>query len=372
MGCVVARGAPSPQPKLAVSSGRWRGLITVHSMVVRVGTAGRPQAASPMMRRRRFLHAQWLGAALALATFAPAPSAWAQDSLQRASEAYERGRRAAGEHDYLVAARSFAEADTLVPDATALESALQAVVLADDPVLGMNLVERAQRSPATAAMSVVSEARDAFRSRAGKVTAECGATPCTLEVDGVSVATLSTWLSLGEHAATLRGGDRVLEQRLAIIAGASFVLRLPEPSVVPLAPAAPLRAEPETAPQAAPDAGPHGSSVLPIAFWTGVGVTAALGIGAVASNAVVAASHDEFVSKCQSGSPASLDGCLELQNDGEAATTRTQILYGATATLAAATTVIGFVWLSSSHEPSTAVATSVSVGVDRVVLRRSF
>ncbi len=326
-----------------------------------------------MTRRRRFLHEPWLGAALALATFAHASRGWAQDSLQRASEAYERGRRAAGERDYLVAARSFAEADTLVPDATALESALQAVVLADDPVLGMNLVERAQRSPATAAMSVVNEAGDAFRSRAGKVTAECGATPCTLEVDGVSVATLSTWLPLGEHAATLRGGGRVHEQRLAIIAGASFVLRLPEPSVVPLAPAAPVPVAPvRGAGEVVPDAVPERSSILPIAFWTGVGVTAALGIGAVASNADVASTHDEFVSRCQSGTPASLDGCLELRNDGEAATTRTQLLYGATATLAAATAVIGFVWLSSSQEASTAGATSVSVGVDRLVLRRSF
>src|SRR5688572_26773486 len=93
------------------------------------------------------------GVGFGLALLAWAGVAPAQEPAQieaRHAEAraiYERGTRAFGTKDYALAAREFARADAVVPSNAALEAALEASLLAGDPVLGMQLAERASGRP---------------------------------------------------------------------------------------------------------------------------------------------------------------------------------------------------------------------------------
>lgn len=317
-----------------------------------------------------------LCALLVLAGSLYASAAFAQDMLKRASEAYDSGRRAVARGDYQAAARSFAEADSLVPDATALESALQAVLRANDPILAMTLVERAQRTPQTAAMAVVAEAREAFQKRVGKLTAECGAASCSLEIDGLVVAEPFAWLPVGAHAVTLRSGDRVRRQTVEVQASTPVVVSLEVTSPPPPPAQAAVARTPEPPVEHAPS--DSTSMLLPVAFWSGVGLTSLLALGSTLSNVDLASRHDEFVTGCQSGGPGPLERCLALREDGDAARARTGILWGVTGTVAAATAVVGFVWLKTPTEraprtePRAAMGAAVAVGLGRVAVGGRF
>src|SRR4051812_29325922 len=58
---------------------------------------------------------------------------------------YDRGAAAYDAGNWAVAATQFAHADELVPNLTVLRLALTASVRADDPVVGMSLVDRAKK-----------------------------------------------------------------------------------------------------------------------------------------------------------------------------------------------------------------------------------
>ena len=60
----------------------------------------------------------------------------------RAREAYDRGIAAFQRGEFAAAAREFATADAIVPSSVALHAALDAAIRADDPVLGVALLDR--------------------------------------------------------------------------------------------------------------------------------------------------------------------------------------------------------------------------------------
>src|SRR5580693_6760902 len=97
--------------------------------------------------RGRFRHAASLLAASAAAlllageAFAQRP---ASTDASRARDAFERGSAAYRLGDYARAAAEYARADALDPNPAALRAALDAATLADDPVLGEELIERAE------------------------------------------------------------------------------------------------------------------------------------------------------------------------------------------------------------------------------------
>jgi len=69
----------------------------------------------------------------------------AHDAYARGTSAYRRG-------DYAAAAREYAAADALAPNPVALQAAIDATVLGDDPVFGTTLLDRARGEPRTDAL----------------------------------------------------------------------------------------------------------------------------------------------------------------------------------------------------------------------------
>lgn len=92
-------------------------------------------------------------------------AAWAGNP-KAASEAYNKASEAFARKSYAEAAAGFAVADGLEPNPVALESALKAAILADEPVLGMELVERgASRPPDPRVETQMKRAREVRRAR---------------------------------------------------------------------------------------------------------------------------------------------------------------------------------------------------------------
>ena len=99
-----------------------------------------------------------------------------------AGAVYDQAAAAFERKDYRAAARGFAEADAIAPNPVALDSALKAVLLADDPVLGMELATRAESRKASLALA--KDARAKFAGRTGELTIRCPDDPnCDVEID---------------------------------------------------------------------------------------------------------------------------------------------------------------------------------------------
>lgn len=84
---------------------------------------------------------------LVIATLVISTTARADD-LQDAEAAYDAATEAHQQKDYAAAARLFARADELAPNAVALETALREAILADLPDLARELVARSRRETA--------------------------------------------------------------------------------------------------------------------------------------------------------------------------------------------------------------------------------
>lgn len=115
-----------------------------------------------------------LASALFVLSFAPVLRA----DEDRAMAAYAVGDAAFKSGRYQEAAEAFALADEASPHPVALTSALKAAILADDPVLGMTLVDRAPSRKATPELTTQADrARKLFQTRAGLVSVACQCEP---------------------------------------------------------------------------------------------------------------------------------------------------------------------------------------------------
>lgn len=270
------------------------------------------------------------------------------DAKKRAHAAFELGNEQSERGDYAAAAHSFALADELSPNKVALESALDTSVLANDIPLGAELLERAKRDPSLSA-DIVKRARAAFDGRAGRVEIRCVAA-CAVKIDGAVVEDRSVWLKVGPHHVSIREGELSLERDVEVAtAGLSLeVDRTPKPDV----------------PKAAPVDEPEPSTrILHPAFaFVGIGVTAGLlafGIGSAVDTVNI---HDAFDAAPAAGKPA-------LADDGIAAQTRTNVLFGVSAGLGAVTLALGLLAVPWGGADKKRAPVSLSFGPGCAVLR---
>jgi hypothetical protein len=275
--------------------------------------------------------ATWLGPGGIAGAQPKAGSPATEAALELARDAYNRGAAAHERGDHAAAAREFAQADAITPDPVTLRVALDAAVLADDPVLGGELVARAAQRPADAQLAEsLRAARARFAGRTGRVRVTCpGASACAATLDGQSVDPgRPTIVRVGRHVVAAqrdgRAEERVVEVKPDDLAEVVFA-----------APAARV----ETRPAGSPTEPPEGASVAPAWLFVGLGATAIAGGFTIAFAVDTAGRHEDFI---DAGCAGSAHGdCSALADDGLAAQHRTNALLGVTAALGAATLAIG-------------------------------
>lgn len=290
---------------------------------------------------------------LAAAMGAVEQQAWA-DAATQAHEAYDRGTRAYRRGDYETAAREYAAADALSTNPVALQAALDAAVLADDPVLGEELLDRAREAPRTNGLALTMlTAQRKFARRTGRIHVACaGAGACIASVDGAAVDPAKPVIvRVGAHTvivdsggtATTRdvtvGPDEVIEVAPEAGQGAATApVTAPAPETTTAAgTAAGTAAAPGAASAPASTGGEKRHGISPVWFYVGMAATGIAGVATVVSGADTAEQHSTFVAQCGGSSPP--QNCKVLKADGLSAQTRTNVLIGVTAGLAALTGV---------------------------------
>jgi len=304
---------------------------------------------------------------LVVALLACASLAWSAPSRAQggvdAHDAYARGTSAFRRGDYATAAREYAAADALAPNPVALQAAIDATVLADDPVFGTTLLDRARGAARTdALLSTMLTAEHKFAHRVGRIRLLCPSAPCLGAIDGAAaVAGEPIVVRVGSHAVTLEGAGAVV-QRVVTVAPDETVVVGPEPA--PPVPAPSPSLLPATSPPPAPRpqqlppvAPPPRGSPSRVWLYAGLGATVAAAGGlAVAFGVDTANRHASFARTCVT-TPAP-SSCATLASEGQAAQLRTNVMLGVTAGLAALS--LATVLLVRWHDAS------LSVGAARV------
>lgn len=273
------------------------------------------------------------GAALACAS----ADARADEVERRAADAYERGRVAHDKGSFEAAAAEFAAADALVPSAAALEMALSDAILADAPVLGVELTERARgRSSSPRLATLVADARRRFGGRTGRVRVACPpATACVAESAGRAIEP-GAWVvvPVGRQAVAITW-DGGAAQRVVDVGPDADV------EVGPAAPAAPAQ-------KTASTSAPRRAGLSP--WWFGGAATgAAIVTGVAAWSAIDAVrAHDRFVAAgCHDVGSAACDA---QRDEGTGKQLRTNLLVGGAAIAVGAAVVVAIFteWRSPS------------------------
>lgn len=279
-------------------------------------------------------------AAMLLLAVGALTSAARADDPEAARAAYDRGARAFEAKRYVEAASDFARADALAPNAVALGSALKSAALADDPVLGMTLADRAELRPGAgeAALAAAHALRERFATRVGKLSIRCAAVrPCSATVDADPFPVEQPrWVTAGSHAVEIAGA------RYTVAVGGGKALDWQEPAatanpVEPASPAAPAPA-PAAAPPAplaaaptpVPAAPAQARGISPAWFWVGLGATAVVGGVTLWSGIDTLARHNDFE-----------NGVTNDPGAGQAAQLRTNLLIAATSAAGLATLGLG-------------------------------
>lgn len=304
--------------------------------------------------------ASWKGLrALSLALLVAAtsvtgsPLAFADDEAdtKAAHEAYERGARAFGQGSYAVAATEFARADELGPTPAALEMALKASILAEDPVLAMTLVDRAAARPANASVAAqVARAKDRFSDKVARLSITCPA-PCSAKVGAEPAALgVARYYRAGNYVIEITAGGPPELFAVQLPAGADVQWKPPPkaPPVDTSAPATPSSSASASAivtasarPSAAPLAPPP-QALSPAWFAVGLGVTAVAGGLAIGFGVDTLSKHDAFLlQRSDAGASAGLDAQL-----------RTNVFFGVTAATAVATAVLGYLVFRTPASPA--------------------
>lgn len=257
------------------------------------------------------------------------------DDRTDARAAYEEGAAAYDASKWRAAAAAFARADALAPKDSVLGLALTSCARDGEPVLCMNLVERA------AARDTLKKEREAVAKKlqpsASGIAFDC-ADPCTVKVDGtVMDRKVTTWLAPGAHQLDFDTAHGPETRSTTLNAGE--ILRVspsPVAAPAPVAPApvfvsAPLVAKPEH----------RSKGISPLWFWIGTGVTAVLGGCIIGSGIDTVHQNDAFKARPE---PSTRESGIDAQ-------TRTNVFIGATAGAALVTAVLGtfFVKWSSSE-----------------------
>ncbi|NUP11705.1 MAG: hypothetical protein HOW73_37135 [Polyangiaceae bacterium] len=285
-------------------------------------------------------------AALVLATCTFALDVQANPNA--AKEAYDRAADAFARKSYSEAAASFALADRLEPNPIALEAAFKAVLLADDPVLGMELVERAGSRPANPKIdSYVVQAKAAFETRAGKLSVTCAdERGCTVKLNGVDLELGKRhWVRAGAQqlAVTVDGATKPYSIDVKPRASVDFT--------APAPPRSPSAAHGDAATETN-EAGPRvedkpSRGLHPAIFGVTAGLFAIAGGVTIWSGVDTLDLHDRY----ETGDDGARDA-------GVAAQDRTNILIGVVAGGAVATTIVAIFtdWGGKDAEASSPTA----------------
>jgi hypothetical protein len=195
-----------------------------------------------------------------------------------AREAYARGLAAHAHGDLALAAREFARADELAPNAVALQAALDAAVEANDSTLGNELLERSKREPPSPALATsIAAAHAKFRDRASSQAEPPPAPPTN------------------------------------------------EP--------APPAADPS------PRSTSHERGISPLGFWIGIGATAV--VGSITTYFALDASNQHTAFDDAGCARADFPSCRGLKRDGESSQEAANIGLALTAIAGVATAVVG-------------------------------
>jgi hypothetical protein len=300
-------------------------------------------------------------APLFVATFLLAGEASAQRSgspdASRARDAFERGSAAYRLGDYARAAAEYARADALDPNPAALRAALDAATLADDPVLGEELIERAEHLPADApGAKTLEAARARFAHRTGRVVVRCPAgRACLATMDGVAFDPSQPKIVVaGLHTVAVQS-DGAPEPRIVNVAADAVV------DVVAPAPAPPQSPPPPPPPSAKPEVAPaphepKSGGVPPVVFFVALGATVVAGGVTTWSALDTRSQHATFDDQCTTHPTAS---CESLRSQGESAQTRTNVLLAVSGVLAVTTATVGlFVHWGGPHGETIALVPS--------------
>jgi hypothetical protein len=295
-----------------------------------------------------------------LAGLAPRPAlADPATDKARAADAYERGRIANERGDFARAARELALADSILPDPVTLRVALHAATLADDPVQGTILLERAARGTVDRALAdIVAEARVRFAHRTGRIVVTCPATVhCMATIDAEAATPAEPRIvTLGVHTVGVQGDGAPEQRMIEVTADETVTVGLSAPGPPPRS----LPAQP-----AQPDPTAH-RGASPVWFAAAATLTAVTGGFAIGSAVDTANRHAQFdQAGCERASSAA---CAGLRSDGLSAQGRTALLLVGTGVTAAATATLGifFVrWIGGRDA-------SVGVRASGVFARTSF
>ena len=303
------------------------------------------------------------GALLLLACLLLGGAARADDPKARAKEAYARGVAAHDAKDYKTAARAFTEADTILPSSAALAAALDDAVLADDPVLGAELIDRGHRPGATPELTKsLAEARAKLGGRAGKIRLVCPAgSTCSALVDERQ-AKGEIWVAPGPHTVTTRVDTTLKEQTIDVHAGETIVLEPEKPPAVVQPPPPPPPAGGPTTTDRTEDRAIKHKGLPPLVTYLGAGFTLAMVGGTITTGILTKNRHDDFVAKgCDKG-PAS--GCQTLHDQGVPLLVMTNVFLGLSILSAVATTGIAVFFTDWNASVST-TANGAVLGIGR-------
>lgn len=256
----------------------------------------------------------------------------ADDGSHTAFQLYEEGKRAYDAGDYESAGKLLSRADSIGPNAAVIDLAMAAARKNDDPVLGMELVERAEKRGLA---STARAGRDVFASRVGLLSISCpGSKRCEARVDGVAWnGQQSQWLRTGEHAVLLESDANAEHFSVHVESAKTLVVR--PTRIVQILPPTPSVIANER------EGAPSPKRISSAWFWGGVITTTALGAATTVSGLDTLAKRSDF-----RANPYNDD----LASSGQAAETRTNVLLVSTLVAAAATSALAyFAWRPQRH-----------------------
>ena len=302
---------------------------------------------------------------LVVALLACASLAWSAPSQAQAApmgadahDAYARGTSAYRRGDYAAAAREYAAADALAPNPVALQAAIDATVLGDDPVFGTMLLDRARGEPRTdALLTTMLTAEKKFAHRVGRIRLQCPSAPCLAAIDGAAaVAGDPIVVRVGSHAVTLEAAGMLVQRVVTVAPDETIVVGpgpappVPGPSPPRVSPSPPLAPRQQ---QHTPVAPATNASPSRVWLYAGLGATVAAAGGlAIAFGVDTANRHTSFERSCAT----TLASCAHLASEGQAAQLRTNVMLGVTAGLGALS--VATVLLVRWHDASLSVGTS--------------
>lgn len=258
----------------------------------------------------------------------------------KAASKFRAAEKAFKRHDYAVAASGFEEAYSILPHPAALFNAATAHQKAGKLTRAANLCARYLRDAPED-----DSRREKANALIGELTPKLGRVEIEdrgaldVQIDGSLPEAELTYVDPGDHVVTGRFGDKVVQRKIAVVAGSLVRVTLePERNL----PAAGPNEEPEfeAKQDVVKDEGKGG--LAPTWFYLGLGATVVLGGATVWSGLDTNKARDDYD---KAPTQAGLD-------EGRSKQSRTNLLLGATAVIGAGTAVIGLFLTDFSSKKS--------------------